>query len=1081
MGKKSPSAPPPPDPYQAANAQSQADRAAVRESTAVNRYNVVGPWGSVKWEGGRGFAPPGTYTGGGNGGGGNGGTTPDPNVPRIPDESRGVDYNPGNYDPNYFNGGSPGGNGGHGNGGNGGNDPNIGIMHQPPATSSRDGSAGIDRAAVMPQTGGGSPQQQGQFFGSAVMPQTGGASPQQKGQLSAPTVMPQTSADQPVTSGEQPYPNITDGAGNMTEWDYRRENQNNPNYNPYLDPNSDHFINAGDPLHNMTQVITLNDQQQRIYDQQNNISERLGNHVGGLMDQLPQGALNFDGLTQTRSGLDTSILPRVRGAEWQTGLNDVGQMQNMRSPGQLRNGVSPAAINAGSNSFWGDVDRSKVQQPGQFFGQNTTINTGDASGERAFNTLQNNAGGIDTQQQAAGQYGAVQGAGAGIDARQQAAGQYGAVQGAGAGIQQGINAAGVGNTSVQGAGAINRATPSGAPQLQDQLNTSNLPGLNTDFSAERDRVEKATFDRANSLMTPQFEQQRDDLIADLRNRGLPLNGEQAMDELNRLDRMQGEQRDRLSQSAIQAGGAEHSRLFGMSSAARGQMFNEASTGGTFANTAALQQFGAGLDSSAFGNQAQEQAFRQGLDNARLGNSEQQAAFERQLASGQFGNQAQAQFFGQKLAAQNQSNEAQQSGFQNRMASQQAGNQAQAQRFGQQLAAQGQSNDAQQSSFQNRLASQQAGNQALGQQFGQNLQASQYGNQTTGQNNQTNLDYMRQNDARRQAAFDQRYQNTDQRERAMQDRFGMDLQGREYGINAAQAAQGLNQDAMGFNNQWNQQGFQNRMDQAGLFNDANSRQFAQEMAATQMNNQTQNQRFSQDLQRANFGNQARMGQMGADQASREAIMAEYLTDAQLRSADRSRGMQERMTLRANPFNEASAIIQGAPSMQMPSPMQAPAVNMQGPNISGMIYQSNAIAQQQAQQQAAAHNAGMSAFGNMAGSLGSAMIMSDPATKYDVGAPTRILDAVKRLKIMSWRYKPEHGMGDQLRMGPMADDWADKFGGDGHTIDGPTAIGVCLQSIQDVSAEVDKLAQSIHQVFAEIGALRRDAVMKEARSV
>ena len=51
-GKKdSPSAPTPPDPYQSAAAQAQANREALLTSAEINRYNEVTPFGSVSWLG----------------------------------------------------------------------------------------------------------------------------------------------------------------------------------------------------------------------------------------------------------------------------------------------------------------------------------------------------------------------------------------------------------------------------------------------------------------------------------------------------------------------------------------------------------------------------------------------------------------------------------------------------------------------------------------------------------------------------------------------------------------------------------------------------------------------------------------------------------------------------------------------------------------------------------------------------------------------------------------------------------------------------------------------------------------------
>lgn len=51
MGKKTPKAPPPPDPYATANAQATANRQSAFDTAALNQIGTVGPWGSVTYEG----------------------------------------------------------------------------------------------------------------------------------------------------------------------------------------------------------------------------------------------------------------------------------------------------------------------------------------------------------------------------------------------------------------------------------------------------------------------------------------------------------------------------------------------------------------------------------------------------------------------------------------------------------------------------------------------------------------------------------------------------------------------------------------------------------------------------------------------------------------------------------------------------------------------------------------------------------------------------------------------------------------------------------------------------------------------
>ena len=101
----------------------------------------------------------------------------------------------------------------------------------------------------------------------------------------------------------------------------------------------------------------------------------------------------------------------------------------------------------------------------------------------------------------------------------------------------------------------------------------------SDFDIDRGRVEQATFDRASSLLNPQFDQQEQRMVADLRARGIPRNSEAFEREMANFRRSKGETFGRLGMDSVLAGGGEQSRLFGLSSAlgdrsqnAIGQMF-----------------------------------------------------------------------------------------------------------------------------------------------------------------------------------------------------------------------------------------------------------------------------------------------------------------------------------------------------------------------------------------------------------------------------------------------------------------------------------------------------------------------------
>jgi len=100
-----------------------------------------------------------------------------------------------------------------------------------------------------------------------------------------------------------------------------------------------------------------------------------------------------------------------------------------------------------------------------------------------------------------------------------------------------------------------------------------------DYAQQGNELERATFDRAKSLLQPDFDQSRRRLEQQLTDRGIPYSGEAGAAELNRLERSQGEQMDRLAQGSVAAGRAEQGRLFGQQTqeaanirANRGQLF-----------------------------------------------------------------------------------------------------------------------------------------------------------------------------------------------------------------------------------------------------------------------------------------------------------------------------------------------------------------------------------------------------------------------------------------------------------------------------------------------------------------------------
>ena len=132
------------------------------------------------------------------------------------------------------------------------------------------------------------------------------------------------------------------------------------------------------------------------------------------------------------------------------------------------------------------------------------------------------------------------------------------------------------------------------------------------------------------LLQPEFTRQRDQLEQNLADRGLPIGGEAYNQAVDRLDRQQGEQQQRLAQQADVAGGQEASRLFNMASSARGQLFREAAAQGEFGLAGQQQQFGQQAANVAQQNAARQQQIADQLRANELQNQQRQAQLNERI-------------------------------------------------------------------------------------------------------------------------------------------------------------------------------------------------------------------------------------------------------------------------------------------------------------------------------------------------------------------------------------------------------------------------------------------------------------------
>ena len=175
-----------------------------------------------------------------------------------------------------------------------------------------------------------------------------------------------------------------------------------------------------------------------------------------------------------------------------------------------------------------------------------------------------------------------------------------------------------------------QSTLPGAGTGPTSLNVPQLPTLPTDFEDTRRQVTQSVFDRQLGLLQPEFTRQREALEQNLADRGLPIGGEAYNSAIDRLERQQGEQQQRLAQQADVAGGQEASRLFGQASTARGQLFREAAAQGEFGLAGQQQAFGQQAANVAQQNAARQQQIADQLRANELQNQQRQAMLNERI-------------------------------------------------------------------------------------------------------------------------------------------------------------------------------------------------------------------------------------------------------------------------------------------------------------------------------------------------------------------------------------------------------------------------------------------------------------------
>jgi hypothetical protein len=134
----------------------------------------------------------------------------------------------------------------------------------------------------------------------------------------------------------------------------------------------------------------------------------------------------------------------------------------------------------------------------------------------------------------------------------------------------------------------NLSTPfsyAGMPAYQAGVDTSGLPSLTQDFSADRKRVEDAMYGQATSRLDPMWQERERAMESRLANQGITMGSEAYQGAMSDMDTARTDAYQTALNSAIAAGGQEQSRLYGLTSGQRAQLYGEGQNAMTAQNAA----------------------------------------------------------------------------------------------------------------------------------------------------------------------------------------------------------------------------------------------------------------------------------------------------------------------------------------------------------------------------------------------------------------------------------------------------------------------------------------------------------------
>lgn len=168
-------------------------------------------------------------------------------------------------------------------------------------------------------------------------------------------------------------------------------------------------------------------------------------------------------------------------------------------------------------------------------------------------------------------------------------------------------------------------------------------------------------------------------------------------------------------------------------------------------------------------------------------------------------------------------------------------------------------------------------------------------------------------------------------------------------------------------------------------------------------------------------------------------------------------------RNQPYAEAAALLGTTPQFQTPSFMNTPQANVGAPDYQGQV---NANYQAKLKQNEGLWNTlggiGSAFAGSQAGSAALVGLFSDENMKEDrmPADGEAILLSFRDMPVDDWNYTDEarmdYGVPGGRMTGPMAQDWAEEFGGDGKTINTVDALGKLMAAMKALDARTRRAA-------------------------